>query len=590
MQPPAKPMQLLSGVFDPQDLKKLTPELLPHLADEIRQVLLHKVNETGGHLSPNLGFIEATLALHYVFNSPQDKMVFDVSHQCYTHKILTGRKTHFLNPAKYNDISGFTNPAESEHDSFWVGHTSTAPSLAVGLAKARDLLGQKHNVIAVIGDGSLSGGEALEGFNNAAELDSNLIIVLNDNEMSIAPNAGGLYKNLTELRNTTGQAKNNFFKAWGFDYLYVEDGNDIPSLLKAFSQVKDCLCPTVVHIHTLKGKGCKEAEQDKEKFHFILPHTLDAKEQPQEPSYTSVTVDYLLKKHAQDWKLTVLAAGTPGAYGLTPQVRAKLGKAYMDVGVAEEHAVAMASGLAKGGVKPVFPVLSSFVQRTYDQLSQDLALNNNPATLLVFWGAITGADATHHGLFDIPLISNIPNMVYLAPTNQEEYLAMLDWAVEQQQHPVAIRVPFAPLTHADGPVDTDYSQLNTFQTTHKGSRVAILGVGSFYELAKKAQAEIQNTLGIDATLINPRYVSGVDEKLLTDLRAEHELVITLEDGALEGGFGQKVAAFYGPTKMKVLTFGAAKEFADRVPPEELYERYHLTPALIAADVKKALEA
>ena len=589
MQPPAKPLLVLSGLTDPHDLKKTALEQLPILAEEIRQVLIHKVNETGGHLGPNLGFVEATIALHYVFNSPQDKIVFDVSHQCYAHKILTGRKAGFLNPSRYGDISGFTNPTESEHDAFFVGHTSTAPSLAVGLAKARDLLGQKHNVIAVIGDGSLSGGEALEGISNAAELDTNFILVINDNEMSIAPNAGGLYKNLTEMRHTSGQTKNNFFKAWGFDYIYVEEGNDIPSLIKAFAQVKDCLCPTVVHIHTLKGKGCKEAETEKEKYHFILPHTLDAKEQSQEPTYTSVTVDYLLKKHAQDWKLAVLSAGTPGAYGLTPNVRAKLGKNYVDVGIAEEHAIAMASGLAKGGAKPVFPVLSSFLQRTYDQLSQDLALNNNPATILVFWGAITGGDATHQGLFDIPLISNIPNMVYLAPTNQEEYLAMLDWAVEQTAHPVAIRVPFAPLTHAGGPVETDYSALNTFQVTQKGTRVAIIGAGSFYELAKKAKEQIQQELGIGATLINPRYLSGVDEKLLTDLLADHELVITLEDGILEGGFGQKVAAFYGPTKMKVLTRGATKEFTDRVPLEELYTRYHLTPALIAEDAKKALE-
>ena len=588
MQPPSKPLPLLSGIFDMQDFKKLALEQLPNLAEEIRQVLIHKVNETGGHLSPNLGFIEATIALHYVFNSPQDKIVFDVSHQCYTHKILTGRKSGFLNPAKYHEISGFTNPTESEHDTFFVGHTSTAPSLAVGLAKARDLLGQKHNVIAVIGDGSLSGGEALEGINNAAELDTNFILIINDNEMSIAPNAGGLYKNLTELRYSNGQAKNNFLKAWGFDYLYVENGNDIPSLIKAFAQVKDCLCPTVVHIHTLKGKGCKEAEQDKEKFHFILPHTLDAQPQTQELTYTSATVDYLLKKRAQDWKLAVLSAGTPGAYGLTPDVRTKLGKNYTDVGIAEEHAIAMISGLAKGGAKPIFPVVSSFLQRTYDQLSQDLALNNTPATVLVFWGTITGADATHHGVFDIPLICNIPNIVYLVPTNLEEYLAMLDWSVEQTKYPVAVRVPFGPLAHAEGPVETDYSALNTFQVTHKGARVAIIGAGNFYRLAKDAKAEIQKELGIEATLINPRFVSGVDEKLLRELETDHELVITLEDGVVEGGFGPKVAAFYSPTKMKVLNFGAAKEFTDRVPLEELYARYHLTPALIAEDVKKAL--
>ncbi|MBR2082271.1 MAG: 1-deoxy-D-xylulose-5-phosphate synthase [Elusimicrobiaceae bacterium] len=588
MQPPAKPMQILSGIYEPQDLKKLSLEELNKLAGEMREVLIHKINETGGHFGPNLGFIEATIAMHYVFNSPQDKFVFDVSHQCYPHKMLTGRKAHFLNPEKYHEISGFTNPAESEHDQFFIGHTSTAPSLAVGLAKARDLQGQKHNVIAVIGDGSLSGGEALEGLDNAAELDSNLIIVVNDNEICISPNNGGLYKNLTELRHTNGQSKNNFFKAWGLDYIYVEDGNDIKSLIKAFEQVKDCLCPTVVHIHTLKGKGCAQAEADKERFHFIMPHTLDAKPQTPAPSYTSITVDYLLNKRAQDHRLMVLSAATPTAYGITADVRKKLGKGFADVGIAEEHAVAMASGLAKGGAKPILPILSSFVQRTYDQLSQDLALNNNAATLLIFWGAITGGDATHLGLFDIPLISNIPNMVYLAPTNQEEYLAMLDWSVEQTKHSVAIRVPFAPLTHAQGPVDTDYSNLNTFKVTEQGSRVAIIGAGSFYELAKQVKAEIKKELNIDATLINPRFVSGVDKQLLTDLQKDHELVITLEDGAVEGGFGQKVSAFYGGTIIKVLNFGATKEFTDRIPLDELYKRYHLTPELITQDIKNTL--
>lgn len=582
-------MSVLEKVNQPQDLKKLSLAELNTLADEMRQTLIHKVNQMGGHFGPNLGIVEATIAMHYVFNSPKDKFVFDVSHQCYPHKMLTGRKENFTNPAKYKEISGFTNPAESEHDQFFVGHTSTSVSLAVGLAKARDLQGQKHNVVAIIGDGSLSGGEALEGLDNAAELHSNLIIVVNDNEICIAPNNGGLYQNLAELRATHGQAQNNFFKAWGLDYIYVEEGNDVAAMIEAFKRVKDAPCPTVLHIHTLKGNGCEKAIAYKERAHFIPPHWLDEQAENQAapaPDYTSVTVDYLLKKRAADPRLMVLSPATPSAYGLTEDIRQQLGKNFADVGIAEEHAVAMASGLAKGGAKPVLPILSSFVQRTYDQLSQDLALNNNPATLLIFWGAIMGGDATHLGLFDIPLISNIPNIVYLAPTNQEEYLAMLDWSVEQTKHSVAIRVPFAPLTHATGPVETDYSRLNTFQLTEKGSRVAIIGAGSFYALAQQAKAEIKKQLGIDATLINPRYLSGVDEKLLTELQKDHELVLTLEDGCVEGGFGQKISAFYGNTNMRVLNFGAAKEFTDRVPLAELYQRFHLTPELIAQDIKK----
>lgn len=580
---------ILEKVNQPQDLKNLSMEQLAALSNEIREVIIHKVNATGGHLAPNLGFVEATVAMHYVFNSPEDKMVYDVSHQCYTHKILTGRKENFLDPAKYQAISGYTNPQESAHDSFFVGHTSTAPSLAVGLAKARDLQGQKHNVIAVIGDGSLSGGEAFEGLDNAAELNSNIIIVVNDNDMCIAPNSGGLYRNLAQLRQTKGTAACNFFKSLGLDYVYVDDGHDMQALVQAFKQVKDTQRPTVVHIHTVKGKGCPAAQNDPETFHFIAPGQLTEAPSAPETTYASLTVDYLLEKRRQDPRIITITPATPGAYGLTPQMRAQFGDGFTDVGIAEEHAVAYASALAKGGAKPVLQVLSSFVQRTYDQLSQDWALNNNPAVLLVHWGGISGGDATHLGCFDIPLISNIPNIVYLAPTGKKEYLAMLDWALKQNKYPVAIRVPFGPVADNGASEEKDYSLLNKFQVVTPGSEVAVLGLGNFLHLGQAVCRQLQETAGIKPTLINPRYMSGLDGELLESLKANHRLVLTLEDGCLSGGFGEKVASFYGNSSMRVLNFGAQKEFTDRVPLDQLYTRFHLTKELICQDALACLK-
>ena len=580
---------MLEKINEPKDLKHLSIEEMQTLAEEMRAAIIKRVNTTGGHLGPNLGFIEPTIALHYVFNSPTDKFVFDVSHQCYPHKMLTRRKAAFTDPDKYHTFSGFTNPAESKHDTFFIGHTSTAPSLAVGLAKARDLKGEKYNVVAILGDGSLSGGEALEGLDNAAELDSNYILILNDNEMSIAPNYGGIYKNLALLRQTRGQAENNIFKAMGFEYMYLEQGNDIAALIDAFKKVKDSKHPVVLHIHTLKGKGCKPAEENKEFFHYMGPGALDNKPTEYAPSYISLTVDYLLKKQQTEPTLCVISPGTPGAYGLTPDVRAKLGKNYTDVGIAEEHAVAYASALARAGAKPVLNVLSSFIQRTYDQLSQDLALNNSPATLLIHYGAIGPDNVTHAGLYDIPLICNIPNMVYLAPTNAEEYIAMLEWSLKQTAHPVAIRVPFTEMRHAEKPVQTDYSDLNKYEAVRHGKQVAIIAAGNFFGLGEAVCAEMEKTLGISPTLINPRYLTGVDSDLLNELKQDHQIVLTLEDGVIDGGFGEKIARYFGPSNVKVLCYGADKVFADRVPLDELYARYHLTPQLITADVKKLLK-
>lgn len=583
---------ILDKVNSPEDLKKLSIDEMNTLACEMRELIIKKVNTIGGHLGPNLGIVEATIAMHYVFNSPLDKIVFDVSHQCYPHKILTGRKEGFTDSSKYLKYTGYTAPEESGHDLFKVGHTSTSVSLACGVAKARDLKGEKGNVIALIGDGSLSGGEALEGLDNAADLNSNIIIVVNDNEMSIAENHGGLYKNLQELRETNGKSENNFFKTLGFDYIYVNEGNNIEKLIEGFKQVKDAARSVVVHIRTLKGKGLAAAEQNKEAFHWILPGTLDEKsDAPSVPveDYNLVTKNFLLEKIKSDKTVIAVNAGTPGVFGFTPDFREKLGANYTDVGIAEEHAVAYSSALAKSGAKPVLHIMSSFVQRTYDQLSQDLALNNSPLAMLVYWGGISGADATHLCSFDISLISNIPNIVYLAPTNKEEYLAMLEYALNQTEHPVAIRVPNIPLEATGVEDKTDYSILNKFKVEHKGSKIAVLGLGNFFNLAKEVKEEIKNRLNINATLINPKFITGVDEELLENLKKDHDLVITLEDGILNGGFGEKVSRFYGNSSMKVLNFGAKKEFTDRVPLEELYERYHLTKELITKDICSTLE-
>lgn len=552
-------MSYLDNINSPADVKKLSLKELEALAEEIRSAVLNRDSKIGGHVGPNLGIVETTIALHYVFNSPEDKIVYDVSHQSYPHKILTGRKNGFLTDEGMREISGYTNPAESEHDHFIVGHTSTSVSLACGLAKARDLKGEKHNVIAVIGDGSLSGGEALEGFDNAAVLNSNIIIIVNDNEMSIAENHGGLYGNLRLLRQTGGKAECNMFKALGFDYRYLEEGNDIAKLTSLMKEVKDTDKPTVLHIHTEKGKGYKPAEEHKETWHWSVPFDIASGNPTVDLSgenYNSITVNYLQEKIAKDKKVVLINAGTPGAIGMTPDMRQKFGRNFVDVGIAEEHGVAMASALAKGGCKPVFWVLSSFVQRTYDQLSQDLALNKNPAVILIGWNGISGGDATHLGTFDIPLISNIPNLVYLAPTTKEEYLSMLDWGIEQTSHPVVIRIP-STVVHAEKETEKTFERLNTYKVEQQGSNVALIAAGSFFELGRRAAAKLAEQ-GITATLVNPRYLTGLDENLLNSLKADHKIVATLEDGELDGGFGEKIARFYGDSNMKVLNFGAKK--------------------------------
>ncbi len=582
---------ILDNINSPSDVKKLNREERVELATEIREHLIKKVSIHGGHCGPNLGMVEATIALHTVFNSPIDKIVFDVSHQSYPHKMLTGRKYGFTDVERYDSVSGYSNPAESEHDFFELGHTSTSISLACGLVKARDLKGEKGNVIAVIGDGSLSGGEALEGLNVAGELGTNFIIVVNDNNMSIAENHGGMYKNLKELRETKGKASTNLFTAMGLNYIFVEKGNDIDALIDAFTAVKDSVSPVVVHIVTEKGKGYKLAEENKEEWHWHVPFDIETGESKFKPTgedYGTLTADYLLDEMKKDKSVFAITAGTPTVFGFTKDKRELAGKQFVDVGIAEETAVALASGAAKAGAKPVFGVYSTFMQRTYDQIAQDVCINKNPITMVVFAASVWGMnDVTHIGMYDIPMISNIPELVYLAPTCKEEYMDMLKWSVHQDKYPVAIRVPSNGVISTGNEYTTDYSDINKFEVTRLGEQVAVIAVGDFYQLGEKICDNLEKQ-GLKPTLINPRYVSGIDKLLLEGIHNDHEVVITLEDGMLEGGFGQKIASYYGYSDMKVKNYGFEKEFPDRYVPDELMKENGLTVENITEDVLKMI--
>lgn len=575
----------LKDIKTPADIRSLSLNELNNLAVEIRSALLQKLSQHGGHIGPNLGMVEATIALHYVFDTPKDQIVFDVSHQSYTHKMLTGRAQAFLDPAHYDDVTGYTEPTESPYDLFTIGHTSTSVSLASGLAKARDLQGGDWNVIAVIGDGSLSGGEAFEGLDNGSVLHSNFIVVVNDNDMSIAENHGGLYADLRLLRNSRGQAEPNYFRSLGFAYRYVANGNSIEALIKAFRDVKDSPNPVVVHIVTEKGHGYKPAVADKERFHWGGPFDLTTGQPLRDdsaPDYSDFTYDILKEHLDRDDRIVALTAGTPSMGGFTPERRKVFGNHFIDVGIAEEQAAAMSSGLAKNGMRPFWAVHSSFVQRAYDQISQDISINGSPVVIGVFGGSVFGIpDVTHLGWFDQTLLANIPGIVYLAPADKDEYAAMVNWALEQTSYPVIIRVPVAPLMSLGLEIDTDYSDLNTYKLVRSGHNVAIVAAGNMLSNALKA-ADIMSRSGINPTVINPRYLSGIDDAMLSSLSEDHRAVLTVEDALLDGGMGQKIAAFYGDRPMLVRNLGLPKEFVDNYDARQLAEKCHLTPEGIAS--------
>ena len=584
----------LEQIHSPSDIKGYTPAQRRALAAEMRAALIARASRIGGHIGPNLGVIEATIALHTVFDAPTDKIIYDVSHQCYPHKMLTGRVAAYLDPAHYGEVSGFTNTEESPYDHFNIGHTSTSISLATGLAKARDLAGRRENVIAFIGDGALSGGEALEGLNVAGEMRSNLIIILNDNDWSISENHGGMYEMLRRLRETNGTAADNLFRAMGLDYRYVADGNDTEALIAAFAVVKDSQKPVVIHIHTQKGKGLSFAEDDPEDWHRHAPfHTESgAVKHPSSPDpCLAATVDFVLAEAKRNPNFVYLSAGIVGGIGLTPAERAELGAQYVDVGIAEEHAVAMASGLARGGARPVFGTYSTFYQRTYDQMAQDVCINRSPAVFLVTGASLyRSTDVTHLGFYDISIFSHVPNLVFLAPTSIEEHLAVLRWAIAQTEHPVMIRTPLGGYAESPYPVRADYSALHRSIVVTEGAEVALIGVGNFAALATAAAEELARD-GIHATVVNPLYLSGLDEALLTRLKEKHRLIVTVEDGILDGGFGEKIAAFYGADRdIEVKSYGLPKAFFNRYDPAALARAHHLTAPQIAADLRVRLRS
>lgn len=583
---------LLEKIKSPKALKELTSGQLQELVVEARTALLEKISHHGGHNGPNLGMVEMTIALHKVFDSPTDKLIFDVSHQTYIHKMLTGRAHAFLDAMQYDAVSGYTNPKESEHDLFTVGHTSTSVSLANGVAKARDLKNETYNVVAVIGDGSLSGGLAFEGLNNIVELGTNTIVILNDNDQSIAENHGGMYQNLRALRETKGQAADNLFKAIGFEYHYLDEGHDLAALIGLFEKVKDIDHPVLLHIHTIKGKGFKFAEENREKFHAGGPFHLETGEYisagGNQVTYNSLTTDYLLEKMATDPKVVAVNAGTPMLL-FSPEQREKAGKQFVDVGIAEEHAVSMVAGLAKNGAKPVWAVFSTFMQRSFDQISHDLALNHLPGTILVYGASIHGMnDESHLGIFDIPFLAHIHNLIYLAPTSKEEYLAMLDWSLEQTNAPVAIRVPVGPVNETAVAAYTDYSDQKN-EVTQAGTQVAIVGVGTFYALAEEIAEQLKMQHGITPTVINPKFISGVDKELLDAVARAHKLVVTLEDGIREGGYGQMIASYLGDREIAVKNYGLEKKFYDNYRAADVLSELGITAEAITKDIIEQLQ-
>ena len=571
--------EILKDINSPDDVKKLNMEELKVLANDIRDGLFNRLTKIGGHFGPNFGIVETEIAMHYVFNSPEDKFIFDVSHQSYPHKMLTGRKAGYIDDTHFKEDSGYTNPEESKHDFFNVGHTSTSISLATGLAKARDLLGKKENIIALIGDGSLSGGEALEGLNVAgSELNSNLIIIVNDNQQSISETHGGIYKNLKELRETKGKATNNMFKAIGLDYIYEENGNDIESMIKVFEKVKDIDHPIVVHINTQKGKGYKLAEENKENWHWTVPFDketgLPTIDFGTEENYTGITRKYILNKAKEDKKFIVVTPNMPGSFGLNENDRNELGKQFVDVGIAEEQAVAMAAGMAKEGAKPLVITNVTFMQRCYDQISHDVCINNSPVTILLNYANFDGlTDVTHLGIFGISAFSNIPNLIMLCPSSKDELLNMLDWSIEQKEHPVMILLPGNEVDYRKA--DKNYNEINKYKLEQEGEKVAIIALGDFYQRGKKVAENTKEKLGFKPTLINPRFATGLDTKLLNKLKDNHNIVITLEDGILDGGLGQKIASYFGDTNIKVKNYGLQKKFYDRYNPEELLKEENM---------------
>lgn len=576
------PEYLLNQISSPADLKKLDIKQMQKLAEEIRTLILEKDAIEGGHLGPDLGIVEATIAYHYVFDAPKDKIIWDVSHQTYPHKMLTGRALAWLDPDHYHDVTPYTNPEESPYDYYAVGHTSTSIALATGMAKARDLMGNHENIMALIGDGSMTGGLAYEGLNNAAIEPHNLVVVVNDNQMSIDDNVGGLVTALKKLRDSNGKTKENPFTAMGFDYRYVADGNDIESMIKAFEAVKDVDHPILLHINTLKGKGYQPAIDNEEAHHWVMPFDLKTDKttvpMPEGPTANSVAMD-VIKEHIEDGdKIMAINAAIPGVFGLD-EIKEKYPANYHDVGIAEQESVAFAAGMAKEGAIPVLFENSTFLQRAFDQLSHDVAANDLPVVMMVAGGGMSGTSKTHLGIFDQVMVSNLPNWIYLAPTTLAEEKAMMEWAIKQRKHPVAIKMPTKRVPEGQE-FNHDYSEIK--YDIKPGKDVAILALGDMYSmLGEKVAAQL------GASLVNPISANILDKDTLDKLADENKVIITLEDNLLDGGFGEKVASYLGDKDIKVLNYGQKRVYTDQVPLKQVLKDNRMTVDQIVEDVKKA---
>lgn len=575
------PEYLLNQISSPADLKKLDIKQMQKLAEEIRTLILEKDAAEGGHLGPDLGIVEATIAYHYVFDAPKDKIVWDVSHQTYPHKMLTGRALAWLDPDHYHDVTPYTNPDESPYDYYAVGHTSTSIALATGMAKARDLMGNHENIMALIGDGSMTGGLAYEGLNNAAIEPHNLVVVVNDNQMSIDDNVGGLVTALKKLRDSNGKTKENPFTAMGFDYRYVADGNDIESMIKAFEAVKDVDHPILLHINTLKGKGYQPAIDNEEAHHWVMPFDLKTDKttvpMPEGPTANSVAMD-VMKEYIEDGdKIMTINAAIPGVFGLD-EIKEKYPENYHDVGIAEQESVAFAAGMAKEGAIPVLFENSTFLQRAFDQLSHDVAANNLPVVMMVAGGGMSGTSKTHLGIFDQVMVSNLPNWIYLAPTTLAEEKAMMEWAIKQRKHPVAIKMPTKRVPEGQE-FSHDYSEIK--YDIKPGKDVAILALGDMYSMLGE---KVADELG--ASLVNPVSANILDKDTLDKLANENKVIVTLEDNLLDGGFGEKVASYLGDKDVKILNYGQKRVYTDQVPLKQILKDNRMTVDQIVEDVKK----
>ena len=622
-------MSILETINSPDDLKKLSASRLPEVAAELRRMIIDTCAGNGGHLAPSLGVVELTIALHRVFSTPTDKIVWDVGHQAYAHKILTGRREPFGTLRTLNGISGFPKRGESPHDAFDVGHSSTSISAATGYAAARDLDGRKNKVLAVIGDGSMTGGSAYEGMNHAGHLDKDLIVVLNDNEMSIAENVGALSNFLSRTsssefvhrfkkdveaflkrvdvgkgvlhvaRKIEDSFKGFFtpgmlFEAFGFNYIGPIDGHDLPMLIETLENVKKLNDAVLVHVLTKKGKGYKPAEDNPSLFHGVGPFDIGTgkilKGKGGAASYTAIFGSALCKLAAEDERITAITAAMPDGTGLTAFAKEFPGR-FFDVGIAEQHGVTFAAGLAAEGLRPVFAVYSTFLQRAYDQVFHDVCLQNLPVTFALDRGGVVGSDGpTHHGAFDLSYLRHLPNMTLMAPKDENELQHMLATAIDLGQ-PAAIRYPRGngygvPLDQTLHPLP-----IGKAEVLREGNDGALLALGSMVVPALEAAAMLEEQHGIRLTVVNARFVKPLDAALIRELAGKYGTLITLEENALQGGFGTAVLELleeHGISGIQVLRLGYPDSYIPQGEQHELRAMLGLDPAGISATVRSFL--